>query len=183
MQRLSHVNRIGSVIAAALYLTACQAVENTQTTPEIAAAEAAAIAQSEVQFEADRTAILAMEGNFKVSFDFIETVSFVDDYEPKDPYESGAHEVVRVIEDRGDFISLQHILVVGGPDQKFPVKHWRQDWQYEPEEVLVFIGGNAWEIKDVPEAERAGKWSQTVYQVDDSPRYGAVGGWSHVNGV
>ncbi|MEO0880669.1 MAG: DUF6607 family protein, partial [Pseudomonadota bacterium] len=27
------------------------------------------------------------------------------------------------------------------------------------------------------------KWSQTVYQVDDSPRYGAVGVWSHAAGA
>ncbi|MEL7201659.1 MAG: DUF6607 family protein, partial [Pseudomonadota bacterium] len=92
------------------------------------------------------------------------------------------HEVVRVIEDRGDFISLQHILVVGD-EEKFPIKHWRQDWRYEPKQVLTFIGGNAWEMKAVPETARNGTWSQAVYQVDDSPRYGAVGVWSHANGM
>ncbi|MEM6898593.1 MAG: DUF6607 family protein [Pseudomonadota bacterium] len=139
--------------------------------------------ESAARYEADRNAILAMAGDYLVSFDFIETVSFMDGYEPKEPYKSGAHEVVRVIEDRGDFISLQHILVVGGPDEKFPIKHWRQDWQYEPERVLVFVGGNAWEMRSVPPEDRAGKWSQTVYQVDDSPRYGAVGAWDHDLGI
>jgi hypothetical protein len=71
---------------------------------------------------------------------------------------------------------------VGG-EEKFPVKHWRQDWRYEPAKVLVFVGGNAWEMREVPASERAGTWSQTVYQVDDSPRYGAVAAWSHENGV
>jgi hypothetical protein len=28
-------------------------------------------------------------------------------------------------------------------------------------------------------AERTGQWSQTVYQVDESPRYASVGRWSH----
>lgn len=153
------------------------------TTPSQAVAEtAAAVEVDAAKFARDREAILAMTGDYKVTFDFTETVSFVEGYELKEPNLSGGYEVVRVIEDRGDFISLQHILVVGG-DERFPIKHWRQDWQYEPESVLVFIGGNAWETREVPAEERAGKWSQTVYQVDDSPRYGAVGAWSFEDGI
>ncbi len=148
------------------------------------AQQSADTAQSVEQqkFEQDRAAILAMTGDYKVQFKFTETVAFTEGYEPKDPYLSGGHEIVRVIEDRGDFISLQHILVVGG-EQKMPIKHWRQDWQYQPKKVLNFIGGNAWEMRDVSEDDSAGNWSQAVYQVDDSPRYGAVGHWSHENGV
>lgn len=119
-----------------------------------------------------------MAGDFGVTFDFRETVSFEDGYELKEKV-SGAHEVVRVIEDRGDFISLQHILVAG-PE---PIKHWRQDWHYEPETVLIFVGGNAWETREVAEADREGAWSQVVYQVDDAPRYGAVARWTHENGA
>lgn len=130
------------------------------------------------KFEQDRQAILAMAGDFGVTFDFRETVSFQDGYKLKDKV-SGAHEVVRVIEDRGDFISLQHILVAG-PE---PIKHWRQDWRYEPSSVLTFVGGNAWETREVPEAQRKGAWSQIVYQVDDAPRYGAVAKWTHENGA
>jgi hypothetical protein len=133
-------------------------------------------------FQRDRDAILAMAGTFKVKFDFIETAPLADGYEPKDRKVSGGYEIVKVIEDRGDFISLQHILYVGGED-KFPLKHWRQDWQYEPERVLTFIGGNAWTVSDVASAERKGAWSQEVYQVDDSPRYGAVGRWTYDHGV
>ncbi len=143
--------------------------------------QVAPIAQDK-KFAEDREAILAMTGNYKVQFKFTETVAFTEGYEPKEPYLSGAYEIVRVIEDRGDFISLQHILVVGG-EKKFPIKHWRQDWRYEPAQVLNFIGGNAWEQRLVSEEDRAGNWSQTVYQVDDAPRYGAVGVWSHENGV
>lgn len=134
-------------------------------------------------FEQDRESILAMTGDYKVTFDFTETVSFVDGYELKEPKLSGGHESVRVVEDRGDFISLQHLLVVGPDDAPFVVKHWRQDWKYEPARVLTFVGGNAWAWQDVPEAERAGTWSQTVYQVDDAPRYGAVGVWTYEDGI
>ncbi|MHA7857841.1 MAG: DUF6607 family protein [Henriciella sp.] len=134
-------------------------------------------------FGQDRESILAMTGDYKVTFDFTETVSFVDGYELKEPKLSGGHESVRVVEDRGDFISLQHLLVVGPDDAPFVVKHWRQDWKYEPARVLTFVGGNAWAWQDVPEAERAGTWSQTVYQVDDAPRYGAVGVWTYEDGI
>ncbi|GAB4530438.1 MAG: hypothetical protein Tsb0010_12150 [Parvularculaceae bacterium] len=134
------------------------------------------------KFERDRAAILAMTGDFDVTFDFTETVSFADGYEIKPPYVTGGDEIVRVIEDRGDFISLQHILVVGG-EEKFPVKHWRQDWIYEPAEVLVFVGGNAWEKRPVSPEEARGKWAQIVYQVDDAPRYGALAAWTHDAGV
>lgn len=134
-------------------------------------------------FEQDRESILAMTGDYKVTFDFTETVSFVNGYELKDPKLSGGHESVRVVEDRGDFISLQHTLVVGPDVAPIVVKHWRQDWQYQPERVLVFVGGNAWEWRDVPATKQSGAWSQTVYQVDDAPRYGAVSRWTYEDGI
>jgi len=141
-------------------------------------------AQSEqAKFEQDRKAILAMAGDFDVTFDFRETVALTPGYELKKPKVSGADEIVRVVEDRGDFISLQQILVMKMGDDTIVTKHWRQDWQYEPASVLVFIGGNAWETRKVPASLSAGKWSQTVYQVEDSPRYGAVGAWTHSNGL
>jgi len=118
-----------------------------------------------------------------VTFDFRETVALAPGYELKKPKVTGANEIVRVVEDRGDFISLQQILVMKMGEEMYVTKHWRQDWQYEPASVLVFIGGNAWETRKVPASERAGKWAQTVYQVEDSPRYGAVGAWTHDNGV
>ena len=171
---------IAIMTASAVALSAC-----TTTSPvaEAPAATTSAVASvDDAAFEADRQAILAMAGNYHVKFDFLETVPFVAGYELKDRFLSGGHEVVRVIEDRGDFISLQHILVVGG-EQKFPVKHWRQDWVYEPAAVLTFIGGNAWEMRAVDKADRKGAWAQVVYQVDDSPRYGAVGKWDHSHGI
>ena len=58
-------------------------------------------------------------------------------------------------------------------------KHWRQDWQYEPRRVLVFAGDEKFETRPVSREERRGAWSQTVYQVDDAPRYGSLGRWVH----
>lgn len=167
-----------AILAASMLVSAC-----ASTAPSGPPAIAAMPAAERAKFEQDRKAILAMAGDFDVTFDFRETVVLKPGYELKKPKLSGADEIVRVIEDRGDFISLQQILVMKMGDQMYVTKHWRQDWQYEPASVLVFIGGNAWETRPVPASERKGKWVQTVYQVEDSPRYGAVGAWTHDNGV
>lgn len=164
---------------AALAILTVPACTTTSTTGDLLNAEQVTSAN----FEQDRESILAMTGDYKVTFDFTETVSFVNGYELKDPKLSGGHESVRVVEDRGDYISLQHTLVVGPDAAPVVVKHWRQDWQYQPERVLVFVGGNAWEWRDVPVSEQSGAWSQTVYQVDDAPRYGAVAQWTYDDGL
>jgi hypothetical protein len=134
-------------------------------------------------FEADRETILSMAGDFKVTFDMQESTAWMEGYTPIDKKTSGGYESVRVIEDTGTKIVLQHLLVVGSEEKPYVVKHWRQDWEYEPEQILTFEGGSKWELTDVPEKMRAGRWSQTVYQVDDSPRYAGWGEWEVTNGV
>lgn len=134
------------------------------------------------QIERDRAAILAMAGDYHVRFNFDETVPFVSDYAPLDPKTSGGYESVRVIADEGEFISLQHLLVAGHEGQSLVIKHWRQDWRYQPRNVLVYERRNYWALRSVGSAERRGAWSQTVWQTDDSPRYGGVGRWDYANG-
>lgn len=134
-------------------------------------------------FEADRAAILAMAGDFKVTFDMRETTPWRADYTPIRPTILGAHESVRVIEDTGRHIVLQHFLVVGSGGASDVIKHWRQDWAYEPEAVLVYSGQGRWTLADVPSEFRKGGWSQTVWQTDDSPRYGGWGRWTDEGGI
>ena len=134
-------------------------------------------------FEADRQTILAMAGDFKVTFDMQESTAWMEGYEPLERKISGGYESVRVIEDTGTKIVLQHLLVTGDDENPYIVKHWRQDWQYEPEKILTFTGGDTWDWTEVPEKMRAGRWSQTVYQVDDSPRYAGWGQWETTLGV
>ncbi len=144
---------------------------------------APATASSEASFEADRAAILSMAGDYAVSFDMQETTSWMEDYKPIEKKISGGYESVRVVEDTGTKIALQHLLVVDMDGTPYVVKHWRQDWEYEPETLLAFSGGDTWELTDVAEELRDGAWSQTVYQVDDSPRYAGVGTWETVDGI
>jgi hypothetical protein len=166
----------------------------------IAAAPAALRADeptADSKFEQDRAAILAMAGEYRVTFQFQETVAVEPGYEKHEPYHAEATELVEVLEDTGDFISLQHILLVRGddpqlqdeeggqtyePNQPQVVKHWRQDWTYEDTELNVFRGNRTWEHISLSPAEVAGTWTQAVYQVDDSPRYESVGRWTHVGG-
>jgi hypothetical protein len=137
----------------------------------------------QADFEAARRAILAMAGNYRVRFDMRETTPWREGYTPLEAKTSGGHEVVRVIADTGRFISLQHMLVISHEGQTHVIKHWRQDWTYEPESVLVYAGPNRWTVEAVPAAARRGAWSQTVWQVDDSPRYGGVGRWTMTGGA
>jgi hypothetical protein len=139
--------------------------------------------QEQSKFDADRAAILAMAGTYKVKFDFQEQTSWQPDYTPIAPKVSGGYEVVRVIEDTRRKIILQHILVAEGEGKTFPIKHWRQDWEYEPATYLTYAGPNSWKLETPPERMRKGRWSQTVWQTDDSPRYGGFGEWEVQAGI
>lgn len=165
-----------SVIIAMLLLGAAPGLAHGPIAAKTAAAEAA-------KLEADRAAILAMAGNYKVTFNFEETTAWDGAYALHDAKPSGGHEVVRVIEDTGRRIVLQHILVGERDGKSMVVKHWRQDWTYEPAEVLVYKGPDQWVLETVPEKMRKGRWSQTVWQTDDSPRYGGWGEFSNEGGV
>lgn len=128
--------------------------------------------------ERDRRAILAMAGAYRVSFDFLEVVRFDPALKPDAPYQSWATEYVFVAEDRPDFVALQHILLMrlaGKESEPLVQRHWRQEWRYGPKELLAYEGENTWRMKPV----QGGGWTQTVLQVDDSPRYAARGRWQH----
>ena len=57
------------------------------------------------------------------------------------------------------------------------MKHWRQDWSYNARFRASFNGNGNFSTKKVSGAK--GKWLQTVYHVDDSPRYAGLGKWVH----
>lgn len=140
-------------------------------------------------FEHDRRAILAMAGQFRVSFQFVETMGFTDDYTPPRPYFSWGTEEVRVLEDNDNFISLQHTLVMyfenekGETEGPMVMKHWRQDWTYEDTNLHTYRGNRSWERETLEKKNVTGTWTQAVYQVDDSPRYEVTGTWNHNSGV
>jgi hypothetical protein len=139
--------------------------------------------------ERDRRAILAMAGTFRASFDFLEVAGFRPGFTPDRPYQSWGTEYVYVLRDAPRFVSLQHLLVMfisnadGGVDGPFVTKHWRQDWRYEDTTLLTYRGNDTWAKEHLRPAGVRGTWSQTVSQVDDSPRYASYGRWEHFGNV
>jgi len=135
--------------------------------------------------ERDRRAILAMAGTFRVTFDFLEVVAYGGADSSIAPYQSWATEKVYVDQDRPGFVSLVHILEMrmldkdGAIGEPMVTKHWRQDWTYEPAQIIEYRGRDRWQRRTLAAAERRGVWQQSVYQVDESPRYASVGRWQH----
>jgi len=137
----------------------------------------------------DVAAIVALAGSYRVSFDFIETMGFRQGYQPPKPYFSWGTEHVHVLSLKANFVSLQHTLVMFFKDENgkdsgpMVMKHWRQDWTYEDTELHTYEGNSTWAREQRPPSGVQGKWTQAVYQVDDSPRYEVVGEWSHEGGI
>ena len=137
------------------------------------------------KLEKDKLAILSMAGKYRVYFDFMETMGFVENYQPKQPYQSWATEFVEVVDEKTNFISLQHIIVMyfklddGSTSEPVVMKHWRQDWKYEDSEINTYIGNKTWVKNKIPSITNKGTWSQAAYQVDDTPRYQSYGKWTH----
>ena len=135
----------------------------------------------------DRLAILSMAGEYKANFEFTEIFGSNPNYSLDNPYKSWGTETIIVIENKENFISLQHVMAMFTKDKDgkvrgpFVQKHWRQDWTYEDKKILEFQGKNKWLIQN--HSDVRGTWSQAVYQVDDSPRYESYGTWIHENGA
>lgn len=135
--------------------------------------------------ERDRRAILAMAGTYRVTFDFLEIDRYVAPARPAAPYQSWGTEKIYVDKDEPGFVSLVHILEMtiigddGKPSDPFVTKHWRQDWTFEPREIVEYQGFDRWQRRALSDTERRGAWRQTVYQVDESPRYASLGRWQH----
>jgi hypothetical protein len=132
----------------------------------------------------DREAILAMAGTHSVNFHFKETVAIAENYVAKpEAYDETATEIVKVVEDTPERITLQHLLVVHPEDEDpMVIKHWAQIWTWQDTEILDYCGEDQvheWKRISLSEEEAAGTWSQLVTQTDDTPRYEGYGKWVH----
>ncbi len=129
--------------------------------------------------ELDKKAIKDMCGCYDITFKYTETFAPEIDYEKKMDYTAGALELALPILDEENKISIQHLLVV---NDSMVIKHWRQDWEYENQNVFYYDKDNNWTFKSLPAEEVKGQWTQKVYQVDDSPRYSGSATWIHADG-
>lgn len=165
-----------AILLAAMGLIGCETLQARDNTGQRASS-------TNTKYQQDREAILGMAGEYDVSFDFKETVALRDGYKLKDPYHAEASEKVVVIADEPGFISLQHLLVVSHDGETHVIKHWRQDWRYQNDQGFDYEGDNTWKPVTFNDRATDGAWVQSVYQVDDSPRYWGLGRWEHTDGV
>ena len=132
----------------------------------------------------DLASIKAMCGCFEVSFNFAETFSYSKDstYQASKNKYDKALEWVQLVDSNEDFVSMQHLLIVGDVLDPYVIKHWRQDWMYENTDSFPYAIDNTWPYKSNDASEVTGQWTQRVFQVDDSPRYEGSATWVHVDG-
>ena len=138
----------------------------------------------ENKIDKDIMAIMSLVGMYRVSFDFLETIVFESNLKPDVPYQSWGTEYIFPIEVRDSFISLQHILIMkfaSDEIQPYVMKHWREDWTYEDRSMLLYTDEKNWKTVNLSAKRSNGKWTQAVFQVDDSPRYEGIGKWTHNN--
>ncbi|MFT3945563.1 MAG: hypothetical protein QM763_01205 [Agriterribacter sp.] len=114
-------------------------------------------------------------GCFEVQFKYAETFSPDEDYKfhNRENLAAGA-ELIVPVEMSDKKISLQHLLVIS---DTMVVKHWREDWTYENPQLFVYKGDKTWEKILLKPADVKGKWTQTVWEVSEAPRYQGVSEW------
>jgi len=142
-------------------------------------------ANAQTKKEKDVVAIKKMCGCYDIEFNFAETFSYSEDidYKPSRLKRTGGLEWVQLVEGSDDDkLMLQHLLVVGKGEEKFVIKHWREDWVYENRDLYMYHADNNWKYQNKSKEEVAGQWTQKVFQVDDSPRYEGSATWVHVDG-
>lgn len=131
------------------------------------------------KLEQDRKAILSLAGFYKVTFDYAETFAPDTAYRNHPQYHASGYEWAVIEQESPKKIVIQHLLVTGDSSV---IKHWREDWVYEEQNVLSFDKSSAWKKTKLSPADTKGRWVQKVFQVDDSPRYESIGTWVHVDG-
>lgn len=136
------------------------------------------LTNASANYDADVKAISSLQGCYEVEFKFEETKQLVQDsaYKPSPRYHEKAIELAVLDESSKDGLQIQHILMPPG-GHSGPIKHWRQEWTYEPLNVVEFHSGHLWQ--KIPHAQTEGKWAQWVRSVDDSPRYAGISAWVH----
>lgn len=134
---------------------------------------------AQTKIDQDRAAIKALAGFYEVNFNYAETFAPASDYKFHDRYESHGNEWAVIVEESPKKIVIQHILALG---DSMIVKHWREDWTYEDPDLYAYDKDNSWKKVALKPDDYKGKWTQKVYQVDDSPRYQGIGTWVHVDG-
>jgi len=127
----------------------------------------------------DTESIKSLCGCYDIDFKYAETFAADSNYKLAKPYTAHGREWVEAIESQPGKFVFQHLLVI---NDSMIIKHWREDWKYENTELLSFEKSGTWKKINLPASAVKGQWTQTVWEVDDAPRYQGTATWFHADG-
>lgn len=122
----------------------------------------------------DKKNIEKLCGCYNVDFKYAETFAPDKNYKFHDRERLGGTELVLPVEISDKKYVLQHLLVI---NDTMIIKHWREDWVYESPVLFTYQGNKQWIRQTLPAQDIKNKWTQTVWEVDDAPRYQGIGQW------
>ena len=131
-------------------------------------------AASQAQLQEGSKNINNLCGCFDVEFQYAETFAPDASYKYHDREHMGALELALPIIKTDKKIVIQHLLVI---DSNMIIKHWREEWEYESPVLWKYTGDKTWTKEELKPEQYKGKWTQTIWEVDDAPRYQGVGEW------
>lgn len=135
---------------------------------------------SYAQTVTDKSLVENLCGCFNVEFKYAETFSPDTAYKFHEREKiSGGTELVMPIETSDKKIVMQHLLVI---DEDVIIKHWREDWTFENPVMYKYQGNKVWTKSLLKPEEVKGKWTQSIWEVSDEPRYQGVGSWNVIDG-
>ncbi|TAG31372.1 MAG: hypothetical protein EAZ35_04085 [Sphingobacteriia bacterium] len=126
------------------------------------------------QLKVGKDNIAKLCGCFEIDFKYVETFSPDTAYPFHKREHSRGTELVLPVANSNNKIVLQHLLIV---NDSFIVKHWREDWEYQATDWLVYQGNKQWIKQPISASDSKAKWTQTVWEVDDAPRYQGTSAW------
>ncbi len=128
----------------------------------------------------DKQNIEKLCGCYEVEFKYAETFSPDTSYKfhARDEINGGL-ELILPIESGDKKIVLQHLLVI---TDSMIIKHWREDWTFENPVSLRYRGNKLWTKEQLKPGDVKGKWTQSVWEVSDAPRYQGASEWINTDG-
>jgi hypothetical protein len=132
------------------------------------------------QTSKDKQNVDKLCGCFQVEFKYAETFSPDTAYKYHEREEiSGGTEWVFPVEASDRKIVMQHLLVI---TDSMIIKHWKEVWTYENPEIWNYKGNKTWVKEQLKPEQYKGKWTQTVWEVSDEPRYQGMSEWVKLDG-
>lgn len=118
-------------------------------------------------------------GCYSVNFRYAETFSPLETYKYHDREEMNATELALPVVRENGKVVIQHLLII---QDTMVIKHWREEWIYQPAYIYDFKGNRTWQKRALSADESKGKWLQTVWEVSDEPRYQGLSAWIENDG-